>query len=211
MCHLLLGDSGDSLLRAHWFFWPRKCWQNIDEYIAKNYNVYGSVHGIKTKHTCRFGESGIGRTSGGWKFPELTSLRSGGESDPRLTSLQVCLLWNQNLFVSKNMNGRVGGWKFSFSLTRHCSLFGYLSKWTPLSRRPLFCVFVVDIYMIGQLIFHSVYTCPGKHLNFGLLDIAFLWLLTSLSCHYEIIAMFEGDKCVVSLTLIYILLYINLL
>ena len=31
---------------------------------------------IKTKHTCRFGESGIGRTSGGWKFPELTSLRS---------------------------------------------------------------------------------------------------------------------------------------
>ena len=33
-------------------------------------------HGIKTKHTCRFGESGIGRTSGGWKFPELTSLRS---------------------------------------------------------------------------------------------------------------------------------------
>ena len=33
-------------------------------------------HGIKTKHTCRFGESEIGRTSGGWKFPELTSLRS---------------------------------------------------------------------------------------------------------------------------------------
>jgi hypothetical protein len=28
---------------------------------------------IKTKHTCRFGESGIGRTSGGWKFPELGS------------------------------------------------------------------------------------------------------------------------------------------
>ncbi len=33
-------------------------------------------HGIKTKHTCRFGDSGIGRTSVGWKFPELTSLRS---------------------------------------------------------------------------------------------------------------------------------------
>ena len=137
------------VLRAHWFFWPRKCWQNIDEYIAKNYNVYGSVYGIKTKHTCRFGESGIGRTSGGWKFPELTSLRSGGESNPGLTSLQVCLLWNQNLFVSKNMNGRVGGWKFSFSFTRHYSLFGYLSKWTPLSRWPLFCVFVVDIWLVS--------------------------------------------------------------
>ena len=36
----------------------------------------GSVYGIKTKRTCRFGESGIGRTSGGWKFPEITSLRS---------------------------------------------------------------------------------------------------------------------------------------
>ncbi len=33
-------------------------------------------HGIKTKHTCTFGESGIGRASSGWKFPELTSLRS---------------------------------------------------------------------------------------------------------------------------------------
>jgi hypothetical protein len=35
-------------------------------------------HVIKTKPTCRFGESGIGRTSSGWKFPELTSLRSVG-------------------------------------------------------------------------------------------------------------------------------------
>jgi hypothetical protein len=33
-------------------------------------------HVIKTKHTCRFGEFGIGRTSGGLKFPEPTSLRS---------------------------------------------------------------------------------------------------------------------------------------
>jgi hypothetical protein len=31
-------------------------------------------------------ESGIGRTSGGWKFPELTSR---GTSNPGLTSLQV--------------------------------------------------------------------------------------------------------------------------
>jgi hypothetical protein len=66
-------------------------------------------------------------------------------------------------------------------------------------------------HMIGQLIFHSVYMCPEKHLNFGLLDIAFLWLLTSLSCYYEIITRFEGDKRVVSSTWIYILLYINLL
>ena len=66
-------------------------------------------------------------------------------------------------------------------------------------------------HMIGQLIFHSVYTCPEKHLNFGLLDMAFLWLLTSLSCYYEIITRFQGDKRVVSLTWIYILLYINLL
>jgi hypothetical protein len=31
---------------------------------------------IKTKHTCRFGESGIGHTSGSQRFPEPTSLRS---------------------------------------------------------------------------------------------------------------------------------------
>ena len=31
---------------------------------------------IKTKQTCRFGESGFGRTSGGWKFPEPITLRS---------------------------------------------------------------------------------------------------------------------------------------
>ena len=33
-------------------------------------------HVIKTKHTCRYGESGIGRTSGSWKFPEPISLWS---------------------------------------------------------------------------------------------------------------------------------------
>jgi hypothetical protein len=38
-----------------------------------------------------------------------------------------------------------------------------------------------------------------------------LRLLTSLSCYYEIITRFQGDKRVVSLTWIYILLYINLL
>ena len=40
------------------------------------FSILPKWHVIKTKHTCRFGESGIGRTSGGWKFPELTSLRS---------------------------------------------------------------------------------------------------------------------------------------
>jgi hypothetical protein len=50
-------------------------------YILKcvNYSVLPCLpkwHLIKTKHTCRFGESRIGRTSGGWKFPEPTSLRS---------------------------------------------------------------------------------------------------------------------------------------
>jgi hypothetical protein len=32
-------------------------------------------HVIETKHTCRFGESGIGRTSDAWKCPKPTSLR----------------------------------------------------------------------------------------------------------------------------------------
>jgi hypothetical protein len=31
---------------------------------------------VYNKHTCRFGESGIGCTSGGWKFPELTERTS---------------------------------------------------------------------------------------------------------------------------------------
>jgi hypothetical protein len=63
-------------------------------------------------------------------------------------------------------------------------------------------------HMIGQLIFHSVYTCPEKHLNFGLLDIAFLWLLTSLSCHYEIITRFQTWQtcCLINLNL-YIVIY----
>jgi hypothetical protein len=53
--------------------------------------------------------------------------------------------------------------------------------------------------MIGQLIFHSVYTCPQKPSNFAeLLDIAFLWLLTSLSCH-DIITRFGGEKPVVNI------------
>ena len=34
------------------------------------FSILPKWHVIKTKHTCRFGESGIGRTSGGWKFPE---------------------------------------------------------------------------------------------------------------------------------------------
>jgi hypothetical protein len=45
-------------------------------------------HVIKTKHTCRFGESEIGRTSGGWKFIEPTSLRSGGWKFIEPTSLR---------------------------------------------------------------------------------------------------------------------------
>jgi hypothetical protein len=58
------------------------------------------VCGIKTKHTCRFGESGIGRTSGGWKFPELTLLRLGSAGNfqppsvhpiPDSPNLQICL------------------------------------------------------------------------------------------------------------------------
>ena len=30
------------------------------------FSILPKWHVIKTKHTCRFGESGIGRTSGGW-------------------------------------------------------------------------------------------------------------------------------------------------
>jgi hypothetical protein len=36
-----------------------------------------SAGGFYNKHTCWFGESGIGRTSGGWKFPELTERNPG--------------------------------------------------------------------------------------------------------------------------------------
>ena len=56
------------------------------------FSILPKWHVIKTKHTCRFGESGIGRTSGGWKFPELTSLGEFGKlpatrcaSNPGLT------------------------------------------------------------------------------------------------------------------------------
>jgi hypothetical protein len=101
--------------------------------------------------------------------------------------------------------------KFSFSCSNKTLLFvGIFVKVNSL----ITLTFVLRVrcwHMIGQLIFHSVYTCPEKHLNFGLLDIAFLWLLSTLSCYYEIITWFEGDKRVVSLTWIYILLYINLL
>ena len=45
------------------------------------FSILPKWHVIKTKHTCRFGESGIGRTSGGWKFPEPTSLREVGSGN----------------------------------------------------------------------------------------------------------------------------------
>ena len=51
-------------------------------------------HVIKTKHTCGFGESGIGRTSGGWKYPEPTSLgsvSSGNFQPPRCVQSQTHL------------------------------------------------------------------------------------------------------------------------
>jgi hypothetical protein len=56
---------------------------------------------LKTKHTCRFGESGIGRSSGGWGFPKPTSLRSVSSGNfqppsvrpiPDSPSLQICSL-----------------------------------------------------------------------------------------------------------------------
>ena len=42
------------------------------------FSILPKWHVIKTKHTCRFGESGIGRTSGGWKFPESPRFANNG-------------------------------------------------------------------------------------------------------------------------------------
>jgi hypothetical protein len=68
----------------------------IDEYIAKNYNVYGSVYGIKTKRTVL-----AGSVSPGLNAPLVAGVRQFGKlpatlgaSNPGLTSLQVRLLYN---------------------------------------------------------------------------------------------------------------------
>ena len=45
--------------------------------------------GLYNKHTCRVGESGIGRTSGGWKFPELTERSE--VSSPETSSHPRCV------------------------------------------------------------------------------------------------------------------------
>jgi hypothetical protein len=49
---------------------------NSSVILSVLFSILPKWHVVKTKHTCRFGESGIGRTSGGWKFPEPTE-RSG--------------------------------------------------------------------------------------------------------------------------------------
>ena len=56
-------------------------WVNSSVTLSVLFSILPKWHVIKTKHTCRFGESGIGRTSGGWKFPEHTSLRSVGSGN----------------------------------------------------------------------------------------------------------------------------------
>ena len=53
-------------------------WVNSSVTLSVLFSILPKWYVIKTKHTCMFGESGIGRTSGGWKFPEPTSLRSVG-------------------------------------------------------------------------------------------------------------------------------------
>ena len=65
---------------------------------------------LYNKHTCRFGESGIGRTEGGWKFPELTErseVSSGNFQPPEVCpipdspNLQVCLVFIPCHFAKK--------------------------------------------------------------------------------------------------------------
>ena len=53
----------------------KKLYTKMRKFFSRQYFL-PKWHVIKTKHTCRFDESGIERTSGGWKFPEPTSLRS---------------------------------------------------------------------------------------------------------------------------------------
>jgi hypothetical protein len=50
-----------------------KCVNHLQYFLPK-WHVIKNKH--TCRHTCRFGESGIGRNSGGWKFPEPSSLRS---------------------------------------------------------------------------------------------------------------------------------------
>ena len=52
--------------------WRLKCSLSKQEIIYKNASIQYFLpkwHVIKTKHTCRFGESGTGRILGGWKLP----------------------------------------------------------------------------------------------------------------------------------------------
>jgi hypothetical protein len=91
--------------------------------IAKS--CCNNVYGIKTKHiyTCRFGESGIGRTSGGWKFPELTSLRSvsSGNFQPPSRCVQSRTHLPASMFVIKSLFCKISSPKFSSRSLKYCT------------------------------------------------------------------------------------------
>ena len=63
---------------------------------------------LYNEHICRLGESGIGRTDGGWKFPELTERSEVGLGNPQppelrpipdSPNLQVCLVFSTDEFT----------------------------------------------------------------------------------------------------------------
>jgi hypothetical protein len=60
-------DVDKEVLRAQWYFLAGKMLTKRRRIYREELHayacVYGSVYGIKTKRTCWFGESGIGRTS----------------------------------------------------------------------------------------------------------------------------------------------------
>jgi hypothetical protein len=58
---------------------------------------------LYNEHICRLGESGIGRTEGGWKFPELTErseVGSGNFQPPEVVQSRTHRTCNYVWFLS---------------------------------------------------------------------------------------------------------------
>ena len=126
----------------------------------RNGTLQRRYYSITNKHTCRFGESGIGRSEGGWKFPDLTEVGSGNFRPPEVRpipespNLQVCLVFStchfgieyrriyafmisclDNEHFSRQHTTQTNKLRLKLKLKKLCTIFPYSWK----EKRHTFC------------------------------------------------------------------------